>query len=372
MQIAIAKEVKAQEYRVALPPAATADLVQQGHSLLVEQDAGLGSGFSNQDYQTAGAEICSREELFARAELIVKVKEPTLEECTLFKPGQLLFTYLHLAPNPELTSALMACQVSAIAYETVSNDHGQLPLLAPMSQIAGRLAVQAGAFALQRHLGGRGLLMAGVPGVPPAHVVILGAGVVGNNACQIALGMGARVTVLDISTQALGAIEARFDNRAETLYAGPEQIKQVIQSADVIIGAVLVTGAQAPKLISHEMLELIPSGAALVDVAIDQGGCFADSRPSSYQEPCFIVDDKVFYCVANMPAAAARTASQALANASLPYIKQIAGLGFSAALGADKGLAQGLNIHRGKITYQAIAEAQSRLDDHRGEYDYLP
>lgn len=361
MIIGVPRELKTEEYRVGLTPHAVHELSLHGHQLLIESGAGQGSGFSDADYQRSGATLLDRAaEIWARAELIVKVKEPQPVEYGLLRPGQALFTYLHLAPNPTLTQALLDSGASCIAYETVTNPAGQLPLLTPMSEVAGRLAIQAGAHCLEKSQGGSGLLLAGVPGVKPARVVILGGGVVGSSAALIALGMGADVTLIDRSIDRLRQLEHQFGGRLDTLYATAHTIECEIATADLIIGAVLIPGARAPRLISRAMLASLNPGSVLVDVSIDQGGCFESSRPTTHREPTYAVDGIVHYCVANMPSAVARTASLALNNATLPYVLELAEAGIAAALTHNPSLKAGLNVHQGLLTCQAVAEEQGR------------
>lgn len=361
MIIGVPKEIKSEEYRVGLTPHAVHELVLHGHRLLVERGAGLGSGFGDEDYQRAGATLIdSAAEIWAHAALIVKVKEPQPGEYGLLRPGQLLFTYLHLAPDPILTQALLDSGASCIAYETVTSPSGQLPLLTPMSEVAGRLAIQAGAHCLEKSQGGRGVLLAGVPGVKPARVVILGGGVVGSSAALIALGMGAAVTLLDRSVERLRQLEQQFGGHLDTCYATTQNIEREVVSADLVIGAVLVPGARAPRLISRALLGSLNPGAVLVDVSIDQGGCFESSRPTSHRAPTYVEQGVVHYCVANMPSAVARTASLALNNATLPYVLELADAGLTAALTRNRWLRAGLNVHQGQLTCQAVAEAQGR------------
>lgn len=356
MIIGVPKEIKNHEYRVGLTPAAARELTADGHSLLVQSGAGAGIGAEDADYRAAGATILSdAAEIFARAGMIVKVKEPLSAERRLLRPGQILFTYLHLAPDPDQTRDLVDSGAVCIAYETVTGPNGTLPLLAPMSEVAGRLAVQAGATALERARGGRGVLLAGIPGVAPAKVVILGGGVVGSNAAAIALGMGADVTVFDRSLDVLRRLDARFGSRLKTLYPTGEAILAEVQAADMVIGGVLVPGAAAPKLVSRAALKGMKRGAVLVDVAIDQGGCFESSRPTTHSDPTYIEDGVVHYCVANMPGAVARTSTYALNNATLPYVLALAGKGWERALRDDAHLRNGLNVLKGRVACQAVA-----------------
>lgn len=356
MIIGVPKEIKNHEYRVGLTPAAARELTADGHSLLVQSGAGAGIGAEDADYRAAGATILSDvAEIFARAGMIVKVKEPLSAERRLLRPGQILFTYLHLAPDPDQTRDLVDSGAVCIAYETVTGPNGTLPLLAPMSEVAGRLAVQAGATALERARGGRGVLLAGIPGVAPAKVVILGGGVVGSNAAAIALGMGADVTVFDRSLDVLRRLDARFGSRLKTLYPTGEAILAEVQAADMVIGGVLVPGAAAPKLVSRAALKGMKRGAVLVDVAIDQGGCFESSRPTTHSDPTYTEDGVVHYCVANMPGAVARTSTYALNNATLPYVLALAGKGWERALRDDIHLRNGLNVLKGRVACQAVA-----------------
>lgn len=355
MRVGIPKEIKAQEYRVGLAPAGVRELVAQGHEVLVECGAGAGIGVTDEDYAAVGARLVAEPaSLFAQAQLVVKVKEPQPEEYDYLRPGQLLFTYLHLAAAPALTQALCASGASCIAYETVTSPDGGLPLLAPMSEVAGRMAVQAGAFYLEKPQQGMGVLLGGVPGVPPAEVVILGGGVVGSHAAMIACGMGARVRVLDRNLTVLRRLWRQFGNQLETEFATTEAVERHCLTADLVIGSVLVPGATAPQLVSRELVGRMRPGAVLVDVAIDQGGCFATSRPTTHQDPVFLVEQVLHYCVANMPGAVPRTATFALNHATLPFVLALAGQGLD-ALRRDPHLAAGLNIHGGQITHAGVA-----------------
>ena len=362
MLIGVPKEIKNHEYRVGLVPASVYELVHQGHRVIVETDAGMGIGFSDDDYLAMGAEIAqSAEQVFSQAELIVKVKEPLAAERARLSAGQILFTYLHLAPDRVQTEELINSNAICIAYETVTSDGG-LPLLAPMSEVAGRMSVQAGAQCLEKSNGGCGLLLAGVPGVSPAKVVIIGGGVVGSNAAKIAMGMGARVTILDRSLEVLRRLDNQFNSSQagaslETLYASKDVLEQQVLAADLVIGAVLVPGAAAPKLVTADMIKRMRPGSAVVDVAIDQGGCFATSHATSHADPSYLVDDVVHYCVANMPGAVPRTSTVALNNATLPYIVSIANKGYKAALLDDPHLLNGLNVYRGQVTCRSVAES---------------
>jgi alanine dehydrogenase len=357
MLIGVPKEIKNNEYRVGLTPASVRELAAHGHAVLAEAGAGAGIGMNDEAYRKAGAEIVSAEEVFARAEMIVKVKEPQPEECRRLRPGQILFTYLHLAPDPEQARLLMEAGAVAIAYETVTDEHGRLPLLAPMSEVAGRMAVQVGAVSLQKAHGGFGVLLAGVPGVPPARVAVLGGGVVGTNAARIALGIGADVTILDKSITRLTQLDDLYGPHLKTVFATAEAVEEAVFHADLVIGAVLVPGASAPKLVTRAMLGQMRKGAVLVDVAIDQGGCFETSRPTTHAEPTYIIDGIVHYCVANMPGAVPRTSTFALAQATLPYVLKLADHGWKGALQADPHLRAGLNVASGRIVHPAVAEA---------------
>ncbi len=357
MLIGVPKEIKNHEYRVGLTPAGVRELVGAGHEVLIENNAGLAIGLTNEQYLQAGAKVSgSAQEVFAQSEMIIKVKEPQANECKMLRSGQLLFTYLHLAADRPQTDLLLASGASCIAYETVTDDHGGLPLLAPMSEVAGRLAPQEGAGCLKKAHGGSGILMGGVPGVAPAHVTVIGGGVVGLNAARIALGMGANVTILDRSLSRLKEIDDLFGERLNTIYSTQETLLDEIKVADMVIGAVLIPGAAAPKLISRDMLKTMKPGSVLVDVAIDQGGCFETSKPTTHQDPTFEVDRVIHYCVANMPGAVARTSTFALTNATLPYALQLANKGLD-ALASNEHLLKGLNVHAGKLTCKAVANA---------------
>lgn len=356
MLIGVPKEIKNHEYRVGMTPAGVYELVRYGHQILVETNAGLAIGYSDEDYIQAGALIAkSATEVFEAAEMIVKVKEPQANECKMLRSGQLLFTYLHLAPDPEQVKGLLDSDCVAIAYETVTDDSGGLPLLAPMSEVAGRLAVQAGAHALERHKGGCGVLLGGVPGVKPANVAVIGGGVVGLNAARMATGFGADVTVYDRNLSVLKKIDNDFDGRIKTVYSNHMNLEKAIRSSHLIIGAVLIPGAAAPKLVSRHMLKEMKKGAVLVDVAIDQGGCFETSMPTTHQSPTYIVDDVVHYCVANMPGAVAKTSTLALTNATLPFVIELANKGWKNAVRENKHLLNGLNVCHGNVTYYAVA-----------------
>jgi alanine dehydrogenase len=358
MLIGCLKEIKTQEYRVGMTPGAVREAVLHGHPVLVEAGAGAGSGFPDADYAAAGAEIVAGpEEVFARAEMIVKVKEPQTIERARLCEGQILFTYLHLAADAEQTRDLLARGVTAIAYETVTDASGGLPLLAPMSEVAGKLAPQMGAWTLQKANGGRGVLMGGVPGVPPADVVVIGGGVVGTHAARVAAGMGAEVVVLDSSLARLRYLDDVFRGLFRTRYATQGATEEMVARADMVIGAVLIPGAAAPKLVRRDQLRDMRPGAAVVDVAIDQGGCFETSRPTTHDDPIYEVDGIMHYCVANMPGAVARSSTLALGNATLPYLLALADKGWRAACEQDPNLLAGLNVHAGRLTYAAVGQA---------------
>ncbi len=358
MKIGCPTEIKPQEFRVGMSPDAAREAIAHGHQVMIQAGAGLGAGFADTDYTATGAVIIdTAEEIFASADMIVKVKEPQAAERKMLREGQLLFTYLHLAPDPEQTRDLMASGCTAIAYETVTDDRGGLPLLAPMSEVAGRLAPQVGAWTLQKANGGRGVLMGGVPGVAPARVVVIGGGVVGTHAAKIAAGMGADVTVLDRSLPRLKYLDDVFGSQFKTQYSTVGATAGLIRSADMVIGAVLIPGAAAPKLVSRADLAEMQPGAALVDVAIDQGGCFETSRATTHADPIYEVDGIMHYCVANMPGAVARTSTQALGNATLPFLLALADKGWKQACTDDPHLLNGLNVHAGKLTYFAVGKA---------------
>ncbi len=358
MKIGCPKEIKPQEYRVGLTPNAAREAVKHGHEVMIEKGAGEGAGFPDADYEAAGARIGkSAPEIFEWAEMIVKVKEPQPEERKMLREGQVLFTYLHLAPDPDQTSELLESGVTAIAYETVTAPDGSLPLLAPMSEVAGRLAPQVGAWTLQKANGGRGVLMGGVPGVGPARVVVIGGGVVGTHAARIAAGMGADVTVLDRSLRRLRYLDDVFSGLFKTAHASEGNTGELVREADMVIGAVLIPGAAAPKLVSRADLSEMKPGAALVDVAIDQGGCFETSRPTTHQDPIFEVDGIMHYCVANMPGAVPRTSTIALSNATMPYMLALADKGWRKACEDDPHLLDGLNTHAGHLTNYAVGKA---------------
>lgn len=358
MRIGVPKEIKNHEYRVGLTPASVRELVLAGHEVIVQNDAGTAIGMLDAEYEAAGASVVTdAAAVFDQAEMIIKVKEPQLPECEMLKPGQLLYTYLHLAADAAQTKALMQSGAVCVAYETITGPRGGLPLLAPMSEVAGRMSIQAAANHLEKVHGGKGVLLAGVPGVAAGHVVILGAGVVGSNALQMAVGLQARVTVIDKSLERLRQLDQIYGNRITTLYSTTRAIEEAVKSADAVIGAVLLPGASAPKLVSHEMIRQMQPGSVLVDVAIDQGGCFATSRPTTHADPTFVVDGVVHYCVANMPGAVARTSTLALNNATLPHALALANHGWQAAMRADEHLRDGLNVCQGKVTYKAVADS---------------
>lgn len=357
MLIGVPKEIKSQEYRIGITPAGVREAVQNGHQIMVEAEGGAGIGVSNEDYASAGATISdSAEEIFSQAEMIVKVKEPQPQECKMLREGQVLFTYLHLAPDPLQTKLLLESGVTAIAYETVTDARRGLPLLTPMSEVAGRMSVQAGAHGLEKVQGGLGVLLGGVPGVPPAKVVIIGGGVVGVNAARIAIGMGADVTIIDRSLIRLRELDMIFGDQMTTLFSTTDSIDGAIRDADLVVGAVLIPGAAAPKLVTKAMLHDMKDGAVIVDVAIDQGGCFETSRPTTHKEPTYEIDGVVHYCVANMPGGVPRTSTFGLTNATLPYMLELANKGYREALLADEHLLNGLNVHQGKVTYEAVAK----------------
>jgi alanine dehydrogenase len=358
MDIGIPKEIKIHEYRVGATPYSVREFVARGHHVLVQEGAGAAIGLGDDDYRAAGAEVvASAQEIYARAGLVIKIKEPQPEECRRLRPGQVLFAYLHLAADPEQARLLMASGTTAIAYETVTSAAGGLPLLAPMSEVAGRMSIQAGAACLEISHGGAGLLLGGVPGVSPAKVVVLGGGVVGYNAALMAVGLGARVTVIDRSIERLRRLDELFGNRIRTQLAAAAAIESLVTDADLVIGAVLIPGAATPKLVPRPWLVRMRTGSVLVDVSIDQGGCFETSRPTTHAQPTYIVDGVVHYCVANMPGAVARTSTFALNNATLPFALALADKGWQRALAEDPHLAHGLNVHEGRITCAPVAEA---------------
>ncbi|MGH3762604.1 alanine dehydrogenase [Actinophytocola sp.] len=360
MKVAVPREIKNHEYRVALTPAGVHELTTHGHDVFVEADAGAGSSIQDEEYLAVGAKVlASADDVWAEGDLVLKVKEPIAEEYPRLRAGQVLFTYLHLAADETLTRALMAAGTTAVAYETVQLPSGALPLLAPMSEVAGRLAPQVGAYALMRPSGGRGVLPGGVPGVAPARVVVIGGGVAGLNAATIALGMGASVQVLDTNVDRLRQIDLQFRGQIRTITSNRYAVEEAARDADLVIGAVLVPGARAPKLISNELVARMKPGSVLVDIAIDQGGCFADSRPTTHADPTYSVHGSVFYCVANMPGAVPRTSTYALTNVTLPYAVALANQGWHDALRADPALALGLNTHAGALTNAPVAEAHA-------------
>ena len=365
MLVGVPTEIKNNEYRVGLTPASVHELVVQGHQVLVQQGAGNEIGLPDAQYVAAGASIvASAQEVFAQAAMIVKVKEPQAGECAMLREDQILFTYLHLAPDPDQTAALVRSRAICIAYETVTGPGGGLPLLAPMSEVAGRMSIQAGAAHLEKSRGGMGLLLGGVPGVAAGHVVIIGAGVVGANALQMAVGTGARVTVLDKNLDRLRQLDLVYGNRIATLHSNAQALEEAVLSADLVIGGVLVPGAAAPKLVTRSMVSRMKQGAVIVDVAIDQGGCFETSHATTHADPTFVVDGVVHYCVANMPGAVARTSTFALNNATIGHVLALAGKGWRRALGDDPHLRHGLNVCQGKVTFEAVAQALG--------YDYMP
>ena len=357
MRIGVPKEIKIHEYRVGLTPNGVRELVGAGHSVAVETKAGLGVGFDDAAYQAAGASIAaSAADVFAGAEMIVKVKEPQATECRMLRQGQVLFTYLHLAADKDQAVALVESKATCIAYETVTAADGSLPLLTPMSEVAGRMSIQVGAASLQKANGGAGVLLGGVPGVPPAKVVILGGGVSGTHAAEMAVGLRADVTVVDRSVKRLRELQTQFGNQLKTAYSTVATIEQLVRDADLVVGAVLVAGAAAPKLVTAAMVKQMRPGSVLVDISIDQGGCFETSRPTTHAEPTYVVDGVVHYCVTNMPGAVARTSTFALTNATLPYVRALADHGWQKALAADAGFARGLNVHAGDVTLEAVAK----------------
>jgi alanine dehydrogenase len=357
MRIGVAKEIKPDEHRVALTPAGARELAQKGHDVVVEQGAGEGSALPDAAYEAVGARIASVDDVWGSCDLVLKVKEPLAAEFDRLREGLILFTYLHLAADEALTRALLDSGAICIAYETVETDDRQLPLLAPMSEVAGRLATQMGAWALEKAQGGRGILLGGLPGVPPAKVVVLGGGIVGYNAALIAVGMQADVWVLDRSVQRMRDLEMMLDGRITLAMSNQLAIDEAVENADLVIGAVLIPGARAPKLITREMLSALKPGAALVDVAIDQGGCFETSHPTTHSDPVYIVDGIVHYCVSNMPGAVPITSTAGLTNVTLPYVEQIADLGVREAVARSRPLGRGVNVFEGKLTYEAVADA---------------
>ncbi len=365
MRIGVPKEIKVHEYRVGMVPAGVKEIVQAGHEVVVQTGAGLAINMSDEDYRNAGASIAAdAAEVFGQCDLIVKVKEPQLKECEMLREGQVLFTYLHLAADPQQAEGLVKSGCTAIAYETVTGPGGSLPLLTPMSEVAGRMSIQAGAYALQKANGGRGILLGGVPGVRPARVVVLGGGVAGTNAAEMAIGLGAEVTVIDRSVPRLRQLNDIFGGRLKTEFSTQHAIDTLVPTADLVIGSVLITGHAAPKLVTAEHVQAMWPGSVLVDISIDQGGCFETSRPTTHAEPTYVVDDVVHYCVTNMPGAVPRTSTFALTNVTLPFVRALADRGWRDALARDANLANGLNVHAGQVTHQAVAEDLG--------YRYLP
>ena len=358
MKIGVPKEIKNHEYRVGLTPASVREFVAHGHSVQVQAGAGAAIGLDDAQYRAAGATLVdTAQEVFAQSDMIVKVKEPQPQECAMLRPGQLLYTYLHLAPDPEQTAALVKSGAVCVAYETITGANGGLPLLAPMSEVAGRMSIQAGAAHLEKSKGGMGVLLGGVPGVAPGHVAILGAGVVGTHALQCAVGAGARVTVLDKNVDRLRQLDLVFGNRITTLYSSAQSVEEAVLAADLVIGGVLIPGAAAPKLVTRDMISRMKKGAVVVDVAIDQGGCFETSRATTHADPTYVVDGVVHYCVANMPGAVARTSTFALNNATIGPGLALADQGWQAAMRANPHLKAGLNVANGKVTFEAVAQA---------------
>ncbi|MBK1696563.1 alanine dehydrogenase [Rhodovibrio salinarum] len=357
MLIGVPSEVKVHEYRVGLVPAGVRELIHHGHEVIVQSDAGAGIGMFDADYQEAGARVVGdASEVFAKADMIVKVKEPQASEYKQLSKDQVLFTYLHLAPDAEQTQGLVDSGCTAIAYETVTDQLGRLPLLAPMSEVAGRMSAQVAAHGLEKNQGGKGVLMGGVPGVLPANVVVLGCGVSGMNAARMAMGMQAKVFAIDKSLDKLNEVDLYFGRELDTLYSTVDHIEKAVEAADVVIGCVLVPGAAAPKLVTHDMVRKMKPGSVMVDVAIDQGGCFETSKPTTHDEPTYVVDDVVHYCVTNMPGAVARTSTFALTNATMRFVLALADKGVKRALAEDPHLMNGLNVHQGQVTYKAVAD----------------
>jgi alanine dehydrogenase len=364
MRVGVPKEIKTLEYRVGLVPAGARELVHDGHEVIVETSAGAGIGVTDADYVAAGAKVVNTaKEVFDQAELIVKVKEPQLNECGMLRPDQVLFTYLHLAADPAQTEALVKSGTTAIAYETVTADDGSLPLLTPMSEVAGRLSIQAGAYALQKANGGSGILLGGVPGVGSGDILIIGGGIAGTNAAEMAIGLGARVTIVDRSVPKLREIDDIYGGRVRTEYSTKLAIEALVKQADLVVGAVLIAGAAAPKLVTAANVKQMKPGSVLVDISIDQGGCFETSRPTTHAEPTYVLDDIVHYCVTNMPGAVPRTSTFALTNVTLPFVRALADLGWCEALSRDNHLANGLNVHAGHVNHEAVA--------HDLGYEYL-
>jgi alanine dehydrogenase len=358
MRIGVPKEVKPDEYRVAMLPVGAELLVKAGHQVFVEANAGAASGFPDSDYIKAGAMMLpTAKELFASSDMIVKVKEPQPGEISMFRPGQIVFTYFHFAADRELTQACMEAEIVAIAYETIRDRKGNLPLLTPMSEIAGKMSIQEGAKYLEKPMMGRGILLGGVPGVPPAHVVVLGGGIVGTNAAKVAAGLGANVVIMDINLERLRYLDDVMPANVHTIYSDPATIRDQVRQADLVVGAVLIPGAKAPRLVTREDLKDMKNGAVIVDVAIDQGGCIETARPTTHQQPTYVVEGVVHYCVTNMPGAVGRTSTIALNNATLPYTLKLANKGYDQAAGEDPGLADGINLANGRVTNAAVAES---------------
>jgi alanine dehydrogenase len=358
MLIGVPKEIKNHEYRIGLTPASTKELIGNGHSVIIQTNGGASIGFSDEEYISVGAEIvATAEEIFARAEMIIKVKEPQPVECEMLREGQILFTYLHLAPDPVQTELLIKSGAICIAYETVTDNSGSLPLLAPMSEVAGRMSIQAGAHHLEKAQGGAGVLLGGVPGVAPGKVLVIGGGVVGANAATMALGMGADVTIMDRSVPRLRELDKEFEGRVKCVYSTTAAIEEYAMQADLVIGAVLIPGASAPRLLSRDQISRMKKGSVVADVAIDQGGCFETSKATTHQDPTYVIDGVVHYCVANMPGGVARTSTLALNNVTLPYAISIANKGADQAMLDDHHLLNGLNVYKGKVTYQAVSNA---------------
>ena len=358
MRIGVPKEVKSDEYRVGMMPVGAETLRKAGHEVFIETNAGISSGFPDEDYRKAGATIISTaKELFDKAEMIVKVKEPQPAEIAMFRPGQIVFTYFHFAASAELTQACLESEIVAIAYETIKDRGGRLPCLTPMSEIAGKMSIQEGAKYLEKPMMGRGILLGGVPGVAPAHVVVLGGGVVGTNAAKIAAGLGANVVLMDVNLDRLRYLDDVMPANVSTIYSDPHTIREHLLLADLVVGAVLIPGAKAPRLVSREDLKAMKNGSVIVDVAIDQGGCIETARPTTHQQPTYVIEGVVHYCVTNMPGAVGRTSTIALCNATLPYAQKIASKGYEATAKEDSGFAEGINLVRGRVTHPAVAES---------------
>jgi alanine dehydrogenase len=358
MRVGVPKEVKPDEYRVAIMPVGVELMTKNGHEVYIETGAGVGSGFTDEDYQKRGAKILpAAKEVFDKAEMIVKVKEPQPQEIGMFRPGQIAFTYFHFAADRELTQACLEAEITAIAYETIKDKKGSLPLLTPMSEIAGKLSIQEGAKYLEKPMMGRGILLGGVPGVAPAHVVVIGGGVVGTNAAKVAAGLGANVIIMDVNLDRMRYLDDVMPANVHTIYSDPQTIRDQIRQADLVVGAVLIPGAKAPRLVHKKDLADMKNGAVIVDVAIDQGGCVETARPTTHQQPTYVVDGVVHYCVTNMPGAVGRTSTVALCNATLPYALKIANKGFEKAAAEDSGLGEGINMIAGRVTNEAVAES---------------